>query len=132
MRSGEHGKYIADPARLGRCTEQMRALSEEVTSMFDDFQQGVHAFRPWTGDGTERNSLEFQLGWDKRNGDIGEIGISQRQAVVGMVDATLVNLRSIEGASEFAQDEIRDHRSQTEGVMDDLDTGSGSGSDSRH
>ncbi|MFE7928968.1 hypothetical protein ACFU6S_09505 [Streptomyces sp. NPDC057456] len=135
MSVGE-GRFVADLPRLGRCTEVMRGLSEEVTSMFDDFEQGVRLFAPWTGDGTDRPSQQFQMGWHERNEGIRAIGDPTKQAVVGMIDATLSNLHSIRGTSQYAQDEISDHRSRTDSVMDDLDSDSGyesgSDSDTRH
>ncbi|MFC4508177.1 MULTISPECIES: hypothetical protein [Streptomyces] len=118
--------FRADLPRLGRCTKQMLGLSNEVVSMFDDFEAGVRLFSPWTGDGTDQSSIQFQQDWHQRNTDIGEIALSYQQAVDGMVDGTFTSMRGIKGTSEFAQDEIRDHRSRTEGVMDDTDSDSGS------
>ncbi|MFD9318442.1 hypothetical protein ACFWDQ_12190 [Streptomyces sp. NPDC060053] len=126
--------FRADLPELGRCTEEMRSMSEEVTSMFDDFEAGVRLFAPWTGDGTDRPSQQFQMGWDQRNEGIRAIGDPTKQAVVGMIDATLSNLHSIRGTSEYAQDEIRGQRSRADSAMDDLDSDSdsGYGSDTRH
>jgi hypothetical protein len=129
MSVGE-GRFVANLPELGRCTDEMRDMSEEVRSMFDDFETGVRLFAPWTGDGTDRPSQQFQMGWDERNESIRAIGDPTRQAVVGVIDATLSNLQSIKGTSQYAQDEISDHRSRTDSVMDDLD--SGSGPDTRH
>ncbi|MCX4765870.1 hypothetical protein OG562_33815 [Streptomyces sp. NBC_01275] len=122
--------FRADLPRLGRCTDEMRGMSEEVVSMFDDFEAGVRLFSPWTGDGTDRPSQQFQMGWDERNKGIRAVGDPTKQAVVGVIDSTLSNMHSIRGTSEYAQDEIRGQRSRADSAMDDLDSDSGYGSDS--
>ncbi|MGW1718135.1 hypothetical protein [Streptomyces sp. NPDC002156] len=131
MRNIQHGRFIANPPRLARCVDEMEGLSEEVQGMFREFQNGVSAFTPWAGDGTERTSQQFQLGWRQQNESVDEIGLPLQQSVVGLTSATRANLRTIESTQESAHDQVRDHRSRTEALMDD-DSDSGYGSDSRH
>ncbi|MGW1781784.1 hypothetical protein ACWCQQ_21950 [Streptomyces sp. NPDC002143] len=134
--SVDEGRFVANIPELRQCGEEMREMSREIVSMFEDFEAGVRLFSPWTGDGTDKPSQQFQLGWEERNRSVRAVGDPMEQAVVGVVDATLSNMNSIRGTSQYAQDEINDERSRTDSVMDDLDSGygsdSGSDSDTRH
>ncbi|MGW0949950.1 hypothetical protein ACWD4O_46560 [Streptomyces sp. NPDC002623] len=128
--SVDEGRFVANLPELRECGEEMRDMSREIVSMFADFDAGVQLFSAWPGDGTDKPSQQFQLSWDERNRNVRAVGDPMEQAVVGVVDATLSNMNSIRGTSQYAQDEINDQRSRTDSVMDDLDSGSGYGSDS--
>ncbi|MEU3612376.1 hypothetical protein ABZ725_08645 [Streptomyces sp. NPDC006872] len=132
--SVDEGRFVANIPELRQCGEEMRDMSREIVSMFADFDAGVQLFSAWPGDGTDKPSQQFQLSWDERNRNVRAVGDPMEQAVVGVVDATLSNMNSIRGTSQYAQDEINDERSRTDSVMDDLDSGYGSdsGSDTRH
>lgn len=91
---GDSNAYFADPARIQGGMEQMNQISNLVNSLVRSFTSEANATRGWCG---QNDSMAAQLIPQERKERSGSIGTgsSLSEAIVGIVNGTGTNLKSI-------------------------------------